>query len=105
MLERWLIRSLGRFFLGFHVLLFCPKQILTFVFLVLTGKKADREHRATMLFSSNIANMKFYNSHGFFEIAHVEVGRDNPMWKEAPVIVPLVCRFLNRSEANVGTEG
>ncbi|THH12228.1 hypothetical protein EW145_g101 [Phellinidium pouzarii] len=54
---------------------------------------ADAEGRSTYLFSSNPINTEFYNSHGFFTLAVVSVGDDNPTWKRPPVLIPLMVRI------------
>jgi hypothetical protein len=46
--------------------------------------------QTTWLQSSNIANTEFYNSHGFFTIAEVVVGENNPTWDGEPVVVSIV---------------
>jgi len=53
---------------------------------------ADAEGRATILFSSKVANVGFYGLHGFVRVADVLLGDDNPTWKGAPVCVPLMVR-------------
>ncbi|KAI5115698.1 hypothetical protein M0805_002562 [Coniferiporia weirii] len=54
---------------------------------------ADAEGRSTYLFSSNLANTEFYNSLGFFTLAEVVVGDDNPSWTRPPVRIPLMIRI------------
>lgn len=51
---------------------------------------ADAEGRSTYLFSSNPINTEFYNSHGFFTLAELMVGDDDPTWKKPPVPIALV---------------
>ncbi|KAL4265037.1 N-acetyltransferase domain-containing protein [Pleurotus pulmonarius] len=54
--------------------------------------KADAASRATYLESSNVANTRFYESHGFSTVGEIEYGGDNPSWKEPPVVVKLMVR-------------
>lgn len=54
--------------------------------------KADAQNRAIWLISGNIQNTAFYNSHGYFTVGIVELGKDDPTWKKAPVQVPIVGR-------------
>lgn len=45
--------------------------------------------------SSNIAvNTPFYNSLGYYTVANIVVGDDNPAWKKSPVTVALVKSLL-----------
>lgn len=51
---------------------------------------ADAEQRSTYLFSSNPVNTEFYNSHGFFTLATLLIGGDDPSWKKPPLPITLV---------------
>jgi len=57
----------------------------TFIF------KADSRGRAMWLISSNYSNTTFYESHGYFEVGRIILGDDNPLWKEPPVVMLVVC--------------
>ncbi|KAL5527802.1 hypothetical protein ACEPAG_6603 [Sanghuangporus baumii] len=58
-------------------------------------KLADAEGRSTYLLSSNAAaNTEFYNAHGFFTIAQILIGDDDPTWKGSPIPVPLMVRIF-----------
>ncbi|OCB89551.1 hypothetical protein A7U60_g3243 [Sanghuangporus baumii] len=58
-------------------------------------KLADAEGRSTYLLSSNAAaNTEFYNAHGFFIIAEILIGDDDPTWKGPPIPVPLMVRIF-----------
>ncbi|KAJ2914545.1 hypothetical protein MD484_g5884, partial [Candolleomyces efflorescens] len=53
---------------------------------------ADLMGRACWLISSNTANEKFYNSHGFQTVGEAVLGTDNPDWHESPVRVQVMVR-------------
>lgn len=53
---------------------------------------ADRAGQATWLQSSNVANKKFYNEHGFEVVETVVVGDQNPTWHGQPVPISLMVR-------------
>ncbi|EJD01582.1 uncharacterized protein FOMMEDRAFT_169673 [Fomitiporia mediterranea MF3/22] len=57
-------------------------------------KMADAESRSTYLLSSNPANTEFYNSHGFFTIAEVFIGVDDPTWHRPPLPIALMVRIF-----------
>ncbi|KAI0082437.1 hypothetical protein K474DRAFT_1671116 [Panus rudis PR-1116 ss-1] len=56
--------------------------------------KADARSLETYLWSSNSANTSFYNSVGFWTVAEVAMGKDNPTWDKEPVMVALVSGTL-----------
>ncbi|KAH8118717.1 hypothetical protein DFH11DRAFT_1568845, partial [Phellopilus nigrolimitatus] len=51
---------------------------------------ADAEGRSTYLLSSNPINTEFYNAHGFFSLAEVLIGENDPTWEKPPISIPLV---------------
>lgn len=71
---------------------------------------ADAEGRSTYLFSSNPINTEFYNSHGFFTLAELLVGEDEPTWKKPPVpialvSIPMICLPWNSVLIVLSTDG
>ena len=53
--------------------------------------QADAQGRAVWLGSSNLKNLEFYNSLGFYTVYRISLGLNNPTWTEPPVLVDLVC--------------
>ncbi|KAI5118030.1 hypothetical protein M0805_004895 [Coniferiporia weirii] len=53
---------------------------------------ADSQGRSVYLFSSNIANVSFYELFGFSVTAQVLLGDDNPKWRKPPVVMPMMIR-------------
>ena len=52
--------------------------------------QADEHKRSTWLFSSNTANIPFYNHFGFQVKGQYVLGDDNPTYEGPPVVVVLV---------------
>ncbi|KAF9461714.1 hypothetical protein BDZ94DRAFT_1263159 [Collybia nuda] len=53
---------------------------------------ADILSETTWLQSSNIDNTGFYNSHGYFTVAEIILGENNPTWHGKPVVVSVMVR-------------
>lgn len=52
--------------------------------------QADKDNRHTWLFSSSVANVPFYRSHGFETVSTFTVGEKNPQWDKDPIVVTMV---------------
>ncbi|KAI0089142.1 hypothetical protein BDY19DRAFT_126626 [Irpex rosettiformis] len=56
-------------------------------------EEADRQNRATYLYSSNhFASLGFYHSLGFKTVGTYEVGKENEGWEGEPVVVGIMVR-------------
>lgn len=67
-----------------------------------TTLQADILSDTTWLQSSNIDNTGFYNSHGYFTVAEIVLGEDNPTWDGKPVVVSIVRRL--QEYLDIGTQ-
>jgi len=62
---------------------------------------ADAQGRSTVLTSSNVVNTGFYESCGFHVAQEFELGKGNPTWNEAPVVIRIMVRPPTRSQSGL----
>ena len=53
------------------------------------------QNRAVWLMSSNIINVGFYNSLGFYSVYDFSLGDDNPTWNRDPFVFQIVRLYLD----------
>ncbi|KAL0947541.1 hypothetical protein HGRIS_013637 [Hohenbuehelia grisea] len=61
--------------------------------------KIDTIGKAAFLVSSNSANEKFYQAHGFSTVGEAVIGDENPTWDEKPIVVQIMVREARPSHA------
>ncbi|EJD01506.1 uncharacterized protein FOMMEDRAFT_147997 [Fomitiporia mediterranea MF3/22] len=84
-------------FAQYHIILCRAMLPLLMLYTNIFSRKADIRGRSVYLFSSNLANVAYYESFGFVRTADVSLGDDNPKWNGPPVIVPLMVREARKN--------